>query len=73
MHDQPKVTQAIYSWKKNEKEEVCSFNEILNKVVLDKIDVFKSDVLNLFNKIEEQFTNIEDEEEVKDTEVKKEL
>jgi len=41
----------IANWKKKEKEEVRTFNELLNKVVLDKIDTFKTEVVNLFDVI----------------------
>jgi len=41
----------IANWKKKEKEEVRTFNELLNKVVLDKIDTFKTEVVTLFDSI----------------------
>jgi len=44
-------TTVIQNWKKKEKEEVRNFNELLNKVVLDKIDIFKKEVVALFEQI----------------------
>jgi hypothetical protein len=42
---------VIANWKKKEKEEVRTFNELLNKVVLDKIESFKAEVVSLFDSI----------------------
>lgn len=52
----------IANWKKKEKEEVRTFNELLNKVVLDKIDTFKTEVVTLFDSIQTRLPGDENKE-----------
>lgn len=52
----------IANWKKKEKEEVRTFNELLNKVVLDKIDTFKTEVVTLFDSIYTRLSGDENKE-----------
>ena len=55
-------TTVIQNWKKKEKEDVRNFNELLNKVVLDKIDIFKKEVVALFEQIYKKYETNPDKE-----------
>lgn len=54
VHTNTTYDSVIVNWKQKEKDEVRTFNELLNKVVIDKIDTFKQSVLTLFNSIFEK-------------------